>query len=110
MHWRSVILSSVLAAVFLTAACRGTTPTSPSSPVLLPPQSPTSSASCDVTKAQWAIGEPASDELLERARVAAGASSTRLIRPNQPITLEYRGSRLNLWLDARDIVTAVLCG
>src|SRR5437667_277641 len=82
----------------------------PSTPVLLPPQSPTSSASCDVTKAQWAIGEPASDELLERARVAAGASSTRLIRPNQPITLEYRGSRLNLWLDARDIVTAVLCG
>ena len=63
-----------------------------------------------VTKAQWAVGQPASDELLERARVAADAGSARFLRPNQPVTMEYLGSRLNLGLDARDVVYSVVCG
>jgi hypothetical protein len=48
--------------------------------------------------------------LLERARVDAGAASARFLRPNDPITTEYSGSRLNLGLDARDIVRSVVCG
>jgi hypothetical protein len=59
---------------------------------------------------QWTVGQPASDDLLERARAAAGAKSARFLRPNQPVTLEYLGSRLNLGLDARDIVRSVACG
>jgi hypothetical protein len=65
---------------------------------------------CDRDKAQWTIGEKASASLLERARVAAEAGSARFLRPNQPITMEYLGSRLNLNLDARDIVRSVVCG
>lgn len=60
--------------------------------------------------AQWAIGEAKSDALLERARVAAGAGSARFLRPNEPVTLEYVGSRLNLGLDLRDLVRTVVCG
>jgi hypothetical protein len=128
MHWRSVILPSVLAAGCLTGACRETTPTSPSStggggssqqslpissrpaPQPNPPAPPPASGSCDASKAQWAIGQPAGDALLERARVDAGAESARFLRPNQPITTEYLGSRLNLGLDGRDIVRSVSCG
>jgi hypothetical protein len=74
------------------------------------PPSPPVSNGCDHTKAQWAIGEAASDALLERARVAAGAGSARFLRPNEPVTFEYLGSRLNLGLDARDLVRSVVCG
>jgi len=65
---------------------------------------------CDASKAQFALGERADADLLERARVATGAGSARFLRPNQPITLEFLSSRLNLGLDAADIVRAVNCG
>jgi hypothetical protein len=60
--------------------------------------------------AHFAIGQPATNDLLDRARVAAGASTARFLRPNQVVTLEYLDSRLNLHLDARDIVTGTNCG
>ena len=60
------------------AADRGTPP---------PPRpSPPAAEDYDATKAQWAVGEPESGELLERARVAAQAKSARFLRPNQIIT------------------------
>jgi Peptidase inhibitor I78 family len=124
MHWRIVLLATVLAAGCLTSACRETTPTSPGTvaegdssqrsrptpPPPNPPAPPSTPANCDATKAQWAIGERASNDLLERARVAAGAGSARFLRPDEPVTMEYLGSRLNLGLDAQDIVRAVVCG
>lgn len=122
MQLRTVLLASVLAACSVTGACRDTSPTSPGSgdedksshfrepQPPSPPLPPAGPPSCDHTKVQWAISERASDELLERARIAAGAGSARFLRPNQPITMEYLGSRLNLGLDERDIVRAAVCG
>jgi hypothetical protein len=71
---------------------------------------PPASRTCDATKVQFAVGSRESDELLERARVAAQASVARFLRPNQPITMEYLASRLNLNLDARGIVSSASCG
>jgi hypothetical protein len=81
---------------------RGTPPVSPG----LPPATGT----CDASKAAFAIGQRGDDALLERARLAAGAGSARYLHPNQPITLEYLGSRLNLQLNEKDVVRAVTCG
>lgn len=61
-------------------------------------------------KAQFAMGQAASDPLLERARVAAGAEIARYLRPGQPVTLEFNASRLNLGLDDRDRVNSISCG
>jgi Peptidase inhibitor I78 family len=72
--------------------------------------SPPASGSCDAAKAQWAKGQRASNDLLERARNAAHASVARFIRPNEPITMEFLPGRLNLGLDKRDVVTSVSCG
>ena len=107
-----------------TAADRMTTPSSvegprqsgptdpaqrpPSSPA--PPVAPPAIAKCDASKAGSAVGSQASDEVLERARVAAGASVARFLKPNQPTTMEYLESRLNLGLDDKNIVTSVRCG
>jgi hypothetical protein len=126
MRFRTILITSVFAAGALTAACSGSlkdsqTPISPVSPTNppsvergptppAPPTSPPTSERCDHTKAKWAIGQRATDALLERARVAAGAATARFIRPDQPITMEYLGSRLNLRLDAKEIVRSVVCG
>lgn len=95
-------------------------PTGPTSPGNPPPAAPRpnppapvpppSSATCDPGPAHFAVHQPASKELLERARVAAGAATARFLRPNEAVTLEYVGSRLNLGLDAQDIVRVVTCG
>ena len=125
MHWRTLILPGVLAASCIVSACDDATPGLPtrlpdsgqsgntsSPPASLPPTvpAPPASGSCDHTKAQWTIGQAASDELLERARVSAGADSARFLRPNQVVTLEFVGGRLNLNLDARDVVRSAVCG
>jgi hypothetical protein len=75
-----------------------------------PRPSPPAAEDCDATKAEWAIGEPESGELLERARVAAQAKSARFLRPNQIITMEYSSSRLNLHLGTQGVVGSVRCG
>lgn len=79
-------------------------------PAPLPRPAPPDTGTCNAGAAQWAVGERASDDLLARARVAAGAGSARFIRPNEPITMEYLGSRLNLLLNHQDIVVSVGCG
>ena len=75
-----------------------------------PTAPPAPSGSCDETKAQFAIGERASQQLLDRARVAAGAREARFIRPNEAITLEFMPTRLNLNLNTKDLVLSVGCG
>ena len=114
-------LTSLVLAGWLTSACSSGngTVTSPSEPIgsppsdrspTLPPQPPPASGTCDASKAQWAIGERATNEVLERARTAAQAATARFIRPNEAITLEYSAGRLNLGLDKRDVVMGVTCG
>lgn len=100
---RAVLLTTLAVAGTLTIGCGGATErvTAPTPPV---------AATCDASKVQWAIGEQASDALLEHARVEAKAGSARFLRPDQPITMEYLGSRLNLGLNEQDIVSSVTCG
>ena len=71
---------------------------------------PIPEASCNAARARWVIGEGPSDQLLERARVAAEARLARFLRPNVPITMEYLGSRLNLHLNETGVVSSVSCG
>lgn len=108
-------LLAIAAAAWL-VGCAGssdrvTTPTPPAlpDPALSTPK-PAEPDSCDHTKVRWAVGERASQELLDRAKEAAGARSARFLRPGQIITMEYSASRLNLELDEQEIVHTVRCG
>ncbi len=121
--------TTILIAGLLTSACSSSNKvTSPSSvappdpigsvasppadrgPVPPTPPSAPASESCDAAKAQWAKGQRASNDLLERARNAAQARVARFIRPNEPITMEFLPGRLNLGLDKQDVVISVTCG
>ncbi|MCA3254275.1 MAG: nuclear transport factor 2 family protein [Alphaproteobacteria bacterium] len=76
-----------------------------------PPPPPVYGAGrCDAAKAQFAVGEPYSDVLLERARTAAGAGIARRLLPGQAVTMEYRGDRLSLLTDAAGKVASARCG
>lgn len=74
------------------------------------PQPPPSTGTCVAEQAQWAVGRVGSASLLERARVDATASIARFIRPNEAVTMEFSPGRLNLYLDGRGVVHAVVCG
>jgi hypothetical protein len=115
MHtFRTVLLASLVVGGALASACSGMTnaATAPTSPA--PPEAGAQVQGqiprCNQAKAQWAIGQPASTELLERARLDAGAALARFLRPDERITLEYSASRLNITLDARDVASSVYCG
>lgn len=90
----------------------GTDPSHPPSPPPPPgtdPREPEHPDRCDHRKAQWALGQAASTHLLEQARVAAHADVARFLRAGEATTLEYRIGRLNLGLDAQEIVRRVEC-
>ena len=40
----------------------------------------------------------------------AGAEKVRTLKPNQPITMEYLGERLNIEVDENNLVSGVRCG
>ena len=84
-------------------------PPSPPPPPGTDPRQPEHPDRCDHRKAQWALGHTASTRLLERARIGAGAEVARFLRLGEATTLEYRIGRLNLSLDAREIVRRVEC-
>jgi hypothetical protein len=67
-------------------------------------------ARCEVDKARFAIGEPYSPELAERAGRAAGARLTRKLEPGMPATTDLREDRLNLQVDGQGVVDRVTCG
>lgn len=123
--------AAMLAATVLLAACNqptapgapapGTSPpatsTPPAAPVASVPATPPPAAdpavpptSCDATRAEWAIGQTLDEALLERARVDAGASQVRSRKPDQVVTMEFNGERLNVDVDAAGNVTGVRCG
>jgi hypothetical protein len=115
VHINAVLLIGTLLASSTFTACSSSSgsPAGPasSSPVLpSPPLSPSEEASCVAANAQSAVGKRASDQLLESARVASGAKVARFLRPNQAVTMEYSGARLNLALDQRDVVVGATCG
>ncbi|MCD0258095.1 Elastase inhibitor AFLEI Flags: Precursor [Xanthomonas melonis] len=66
--------------------------------------------SCDATQVQSLVGQPMTDAAGEQARNDAGAKSVRVLKPGQMVTMEFNGERLNLEVDAKNIVTSVRCG
>lgn len=102
MSWKLVSLGS-LVAVLAMSGCG--TAQSVKDPVVEAGHS-----RCNAKAADFAIGQKASSELLEQARIKAGAQEARILLPSDIMTLEYRSDRLNLNADENAIITRVNCG
>lgn len=65
---------------------------------------------CNADAAQSMVGKTATAQVMEQAKAAAGAGMVRTLKPDQMVTMEFRGDRLNLDVDADNVITAVRCG
>ncbi|QEO24934.1 I78 family peptidase inhibitor [Xanthomonas translucens] len=66
--------------------------------------------SCDASQAQGLVGQAAEQALLDQARSDTGAKSLRVLKPNQVVTMEFDGERLNIEVDAKNQIIGVRCG
>jgi hypothetical protein len=65
---------------------------------------------CDENDVKDFVGKQSTDDVVEQARVASGAKTTRVIPPNSPVTMDYRGDRLNVNTDADGKIQSLSCG
>ena len=73
-------------------------------------ETPTLPQSCDAAPAQSMVGQSYTDALAEQARGASGAKVVRRLVSGQPVTMEYRGDRLNIEVDEAGKIVSVRCG
>lgn len=100
-------LSLPLAAALFTLVVSACTMAAPPISEPMPPQ--TASCNADAAKPA-AMGKVASAEVVEQARKDAGARMARVLKPGQMVTMEYAEGRLNIDVDARNVVINLRCG
>lgn len=96
-----------IAIALAVSGCHQTTGNQRSQPGTVPPPPP---MQCDAEDARWSLGEHATERVAERARMASGARSVRVVRPDEAYTMEYDANRLNLEVDDGDVIRDVRCG
>jgi hypothetical protein len=69
-----------------------------------------SATACNADAARSIVGKSASSDVVEQARPAAGADTARTLKPGETTTMEFNGNRLNIDVDANNMVTNVRCG
>lgn len=75
-----------------------------------PPANDGTAQACNADAARGFVGQVATADVVEQARKAAGAGIARTLKPGQVVTMEYRGDRLDIDVDASNVVTGVRCG
>ena len=106
MPWKLASLGTLFAVAML-AGCSTTSTESTTDPVTT---TDTGHSRCEAKAAEFTIGKKASPELLEQARIRAGAQNARILKPDDMVTLEYRSDRLNLNTDNNLVITRINCG
>lgn len=82
------------AALILLAAC-----------VEPPPVAMPAEDACGAAGLQGLVGQPAT--VLQTMRFGV---QTRIIRPGMAVTMDYRADRLNIEIDAAEVIARVACG
>ena len=101
---KRVLPIAIASATFVLTGCQ-TASTAPSDGN--PPQS---AGRCNADAVANLIGQTATPEKLERAREQSGATSARVLRPNDIVTLEYNSQRLNIYTDKDMNIERIGCG
>lgn len=83
----------------------------PPPPAMDAPPAPEEPAmTCNEKAGQWAVGQPADEALVAKVKADTGSDRVRVIRPGMAVTMDWRGDRVNLDVDADNRVLAVRCG
>ena len=97
------VTTIALVAILLTACTTASPPMSNPNP----PQ--TIGCNAEAAKPE-ALGKAATAEVIERARIDAGAQMVRVLKPGQMVTMEYREGRLNIDVDEANVIVNLRCG
>ena len=62
-------------------------------------------ASCGADELQYLVGQPG--VVLDGMRFS---QDVRVIQYGMAVTMDYSATRLNIWLDRRDVIERVTCG
>lgn len=73
-------------------------------PLPVPPVDPDPDA-CGASELQYLVGKPG--VLLDGMRFS---QDVRVIQYGTAVTMDYSATRLNFWLDRRDVIERVTCG
>lgn len=65
---------------------------------------------CDASQLQALVGQPLTDAVSAQAKADAHASEVRVLHPGEMVTMEFKGERLNLEVDEKQVITSVRCG
>jgi Peptidase inhibitor I78 family len=60
---------------------------------------------CGASELQYLVGKPG--VVLDGMRFS---QDVRVIQPDTAVTMDYSATRLNFWLDRRDVIERVTCG
>jgi hypothetical protein len=92
------------------AACSAPVAETPRGLDAYPEHGVTAGKTCRAPDPARFVGRAATAALGTEARDAAGAASVRWIRHDSQVTMDYRTDRLNVRLDARNMVVGLSCG
>lgn len=101
------LMRTALFAAALSGVVACTTQPAPPMSDPTPPQSV--SCNADAAKAN-AMGQVATAQVVEQARIDAGARMARVLKPGQMVTMEYAEGRLNIDVDAKHVIINLRCG
>ncbi|MDQ3038730.1 MAG: I78 family peptidase inhibitor [Pseudomonadota bacterium] len=100
------LLALPATAILTLAACTLSACTTPTpTPTPTPP-----TASCNAEGAQVYVGKVATPAVIDAARRAAGAEQARTLKPGQMVTMEFIEGRLNVHVDAANVILRAVCG
>jgi hypothetical protein len=111
-HGHMRALTAAIFLIGLSACTAAPTPETAASPfpALPPPPMAEPAASCDQSKASWAVGKAADETLVAKVLSDTGAKHSRILRPGMMVTMEFDGTRVNIRVDNNKVVLGVTCG
>lgn len=93
-------------AVSALAACASSAPLQPAS---AGPQV-TGDGTCHADRVAWAVGKKGDEQTMKGIWKQSGAGLIRPIAPGSTVTRDFRQDRVNVHLDAGNVITRVDCG
>ncbi len=118
----AVLLLPALAACTATPSSSATPaatapPAVAAEPVAYPPPTqpasdgaPVSVQTCDATLAAWAVGKQPDEATVAKIVADTHSRAARVLKPGQPMTMDYRQDRVNVLLDGSGKIEKLTCG
>lgn len=103
---KRLALVTLCVAVSMLAGCASSAPMQPAS---AGPQV-SGDGTCHADRVAWAVGKSADEPTMKAVWKQSGSGLIRPIAPGQAVTRDFRPDRINVYLDAGNVITKVGCG